>query len=57
MTSRQKSNIDIIPMKQEHVADVVHVHEVAFPGYFLTFLGSRFLRLLYSETLKTEEYS
>lgn len=41
-------------MKQEHVDDVAYIHQIAFPGYFLTFLGSRFLCLLYSEILKTE---
>lgn len=54
MALSQDDEISIIAMKQEHVLDVVRVHEVAFPGYFLTFLGRRFLRLLYSEILKTE---
>lgn len=34
-------------MKPEDVATVVDVHLEAFPGFFLTFLGKRFLRQLY----------
>jgi GNAT superfamily N-acetyltransferase len=35
------------PMKQEDVDSVVGVHMKAFQGFFLTFLGPRFLRELY----------
>ena len=48
------SSISILQMEQQHVADVVRVHQSAFPDYFLTFLGYRFLFLFYSEILKTE---
>lgn len=38
----------IRPMKIEDVATVVKVHLASFPGFFLTFLGPRFLALFYS---------
>jgi hypothetical protein len=53
VTAEQQDDIRIIPMETRHVGAVVRIHEVAFPGYFLTFLGSRFLWLLYTEILKT----
>lgn len=54
MTTRQPIDIEIMLMKSNHVAGVVQVHMTAFPNHFLTFLGQRFLHLLYSEILKTE---
>ena len=48
------SSISILRMEQRHVESAVRVHQSAFPDYFLTFLGSRFLFLFYSEILKTE---
>jgi len=41
-------NIIIHPMRPGDVAEVVRVHLISFPGYFLTFLGSDFLTLLYN---------
>lgn len=38
----------IRPMKVEDVAAVVRVHLASFPGFFLSFLGGRFLSLFYS---------
>jgi len=35
-------------MLSDEVAEVVQVHLASFPGYFLTFLGSDFLALLYN---------
>lgn len=35
------------PMTKEDTADVVAIHVAAFPQFFLTFLGPRFLRELY----------
>jgi ribosomal protein S18 acetylase RimI-like enzyme len=54
--SRVRTNngtgIEIQPMKRSHLDDVVKVHMRSFPGFFLTFLGTRFLRLFYDELLK-----
>jgi ribosomal protein S18 acetylase RimI-like enzyme len=38
-------------MKSQHVDDVVRIHLAEFPGFFLSFLGPRFLRLFYREIL------
>lgn len=35
-------------MEQSDVDAVTRIHQRAFPGFFLTFLGPRFLRLLYA---------
>ncbi len=42
----------IVPMAPEHVSAAVRVHLRSFPGFFLTFLGPRFLALFYSELLR-----
>lgn len=39
--------VTLRPMTNEDAADVVAIHLAAFPGFFLTFLGPRFLRELY----------
>jgi ribosomal protein S18 acetylase RimI-like enzyme len=39
------------PVRPGDVRKLVDVHLRSFPGFFLTFLGPRFLRLLYSEIL------
>lgn len=44
--------IEIVMMQAEHIDGVVAVHMDSFPGFFLTFLGRRFLTLLYEEMLK-----
>jgi ribosomal protein S18 acetylase RimI-like enzyme len=36
-----------------HVEAVVRVHMASFPGFFLTSLGPQFLRVLYSEILRS----
>lgn len=41
----------VIPMDSAHVAHVVAVHLKAFPGFFLSALGARFLTVLYEEIL------
>jgi len=41
----------IRPMKSEDLARVVKVHVTAFPGFFLSFLGPRFLSLFYGEAI------
>lgn len=38
----------LIPMKSEHVTAVVRAHLASFPGFFLSFLGPRFLSLFYA---------
>jgi ubiquinone/menaquinone biosynthesis C-methylase UbiE/ribosomal protein S18 acetylase RimI-like enzyme len=40
---------DIRPMRAADVDAVVRVHLAAFPGFFLSFLGARFLSLMYRE--------
>lgn len=37
------------------VSDIVAVHLQSFPGFFLTFLGDRFLQVLYDKTLALPE--
>lgn len=38
----------IRPLQPDHVNTVVNVHLASFPGFFLSFLGPRFLKLFYS---------
>jgi ribosomal protein S18 acetylase RimI-like enzyme len=45
-------DVDITQMTSRHLAGVVEVHMASFDGFFLTFLGPRFLRLIYSELLR-----
>ena len=40
--------INIVPIKTVHVQQVVDVHMQAFPEFFLTFLGPKFLREFYN---------
>ena len=42
------SELMIRTMKQNDVVTVVKVHLASFPGFFLSFLGTRFLALFYS---------
>jgi GNAT superfamily N-acetyltransferase len=37
----------ILPMEARHINEAGNVHQAAFPGFFLSFLGPRFLRELY----------
>lgn len=41
-------SIQIRPAQASDIAQIVQVHLQAFPGFFLTLMGTRFLRLLYS---------
>jgi GNAT superfamily N-acetyltransferase len=41
-------SVNIVPIKTEHIQQVVDVHMQAFPDFFLTFLGPRFLREFYA---------
>jgi ribosomal protein S18 acetylase RimI-like enzyme len=38
----------LIPMSPEHVPAVVQTHLASFPGFFLSFLGPRFLSVFYA---------
>jgi ribosomal protein S18 acetylase RimI-like enzyme len=43
-----KSEIpDILPLARRHITEAVRLHMRAFPGFFLTFMGSRFLAEFY----------
>lgn len=52
----REPSISIIPMQEEHVNDVVRVHLRSYLGFFQTFLGPKFLRILYSEILKDSDH-
>jgi len=41
------SMVEIRKIKLEHIDDIVKVHINAFPDFFLTFLGPKFLREFY----------
>ncbi|MGB3223300.1 MAG: GNAT family N-acetyltransferase [Desulforhopalus sp.] len=38
----------LFPMRSGHIPGVVHTHLASFPGFFLSFLGPRFLSLYYA---------
>lgn len=40
--------LTIRPLKLSEIPRAVAIHQSAFPGFFLTFLGPDFLKLLYS---------
>jgi GNAT superfamily N-acetyltransferase len=42
------SHIEICPLNLDGIQEEVAIHRAAFPGFFLTFLGPDFLKLLYS---------
>ncbi len=41
--------------RSEEVPEIVDIHLASFPGFFLTFLGGRFLALLYEEMRRDGE--
>jgi len=47
--------VRIRPMASSDVVEVVSVHLEAFPGFFLSFLGPRFLKLFYGEAMAIQE--
>lgn len=53
---KNPTSITIVPMQLEHINDVVRVHLASFHGYFLSFLGPKFLRLLYTEIIKESDH-
>ena len=50
--SRSSATYSIRPMDFCNLHSVVQVHLASFPGFFLTFLGSRFLELFYRSFLE-----
>jgi ribosomal protein S18 acetylase RimI-like enzyme len=40
--------LPLVPMRPEHIPAVVQAHIDSFPGFFLSFLGPRFLSLYYA---------
>src|SRR3954464_104743 len=53
--ARGAMTITIRPMSGDDVEAVTAVHLAAFPDFFLSFLGARFLRQLYRAVLADEE--
>ena len=49
------NGVAVRPMVGDDVNDVVLIHRDAFPGFFLSFLGSRFLRELYRAVIDDGE--
>ncbi|MBK9137235.1 MAG: hypothetical protein IPM17_00440 [Verrucomicrobia bacterium] len=45
----------IRPLRTEDLVRVCAIHEAAFPGFFLTFLGSAFLAEFYGAFLREEQ--
>src|SRR5213595_2005479 len=44
--------IAVRPMERGDLAGVIAIHLSAFPSFFLSFLGPRFLRELYAATMR-----
>jgi GNAT superfamily N-acetyltransferase len=44
--------MNVSPATEQHVTDIVAVHRDAFPDFFLTSLGERFLRRFYTAVLR-----
>jgi len=44
-------NIEITSLSSSHINSVVEIHLKAFPHFFLSFLGPRFLREFYGSFL------
>src|SRR5438045_6813397 len=44
--------VAVRPMERGDLSDVVVIHLSAFPGFFLSFLGPRFLGELYAATMR-----
>lgn len=45
------ANAPLVPMRPKHIPAVVRTHLASFPGFFLSFLGPRFLREFYTAFL------
>jgi GNAT superfamily N-acetyltransferase len=44
----------IVHLERKYIPQIVNIHSRAFPDFFLTFLGARFLKEFYSFILKDE---
>src|SRR5438270_10763629 len=44
--------MNVRPMRREDLDAVVAIHLAAFPNFFLTFLGPRFLRVFYGAVMR-----
>lgn len=49
---RLQMGFTIRPAHAGDVASIVQVHTQSFPGFFLTFLGPKFLKVLYCKTIE-----
>lgn len=49
------ARVEFRPLAPEDVVRSVEIHLLAFPGFFLSFLGPRFLRLFYGEAIALGE--
>lgn len=47
----QNPDLVLTPMRGEHVADTVQIHLDSFPDFFSTFLGPKYISIVYSEIL------
>lgn len=47
-------NYDIVGLENKYIQEVVNVHMAAFPGFFLSFLGSKFLKEFYRSFIDDE---
>jgi GNAT superfamily N-acetyltransferase len=54
MPDTSRTPVAVIPLEEAHLPSAVEVHLRAFPGFFLSFLGPRFLRLFYGSFLEDE---
>ena len=50
------SEISIRPATKDDLKQIVRIHQEAFPGFFLTRMGKRFLRLYYQLVLEYQEH-
>lgn len=53
--SIKSTEVIIRPMRQDDLPEVITVHLQSFPDFFLTFLGPKFLRLLYQHIMQAED--
>ena len=51
----RQADLTVRQMTSADVPRVVQIHVAAFPGFFLSFLGPRFLRLFYGEAVLLNE--
>jgi ribosomal protein S18 acetylase RimI-like enzyme len=49
-------DVGIVPMSQEHVNATVQIHLDSFPHFFSTFLGPKYVSIVYTEILKVPNH-